>query len=328
MAGPDLGVIAAAIELACRAPSLHNSQPWRWVVCKSGVHLYADRERVVRSTDDTGREALISCGAALDHFRIAMAASGWHTTVERFPESHRCDHLAVVRFTRTDEVAQVHIDRAGTILRRRTDRLPFRDPPDWEFTEAALRDCIEDSWAYLDVLPDDATGALVEAARLAEELRHHDDLYHRELLWWTAPFRLAEGLPPSALLSASENRRVPVNRSFRLSGHGDRRLATAVDQARILVLSTLGDTAEEALRSGEILSTVLLECTMAGLATCTVTHVTELAASRAIVRGLTSRKGMPQVLIRVGLAPSIETVPAPTPRRSVREVMEVRSDHG
>ena len=25
-------IIAKAIRLACRAPSLHNSQPWRWIV--------------------------------------------------------------------------------------------------------------------------------------------------------------------------------------------------------------------------------------------------------------------------------------------------------
>ena len=28
----DTEVITKAILLACRAPSLHNSQPWRWVV--------------------------------------------------------------------------------------------------------------------------------------------------------------------------------------------------------------------------------------------------------------------------------------------------------
>lgn len=31
----ELGVIAKAVELACHAPSLHNSQPWRWVVSKT-----------------------------------------------------------------------------------------------------------------------------------------------------------------------------------------------------------------------------------------------------------------------------------------------------
>ena len=34
------------------------------------------------------------------------------------------------------------------------------------------------------------------------------------------------------------------------------------------------------------MSAVLLECTMAGLATCTVTHVTEIGAARELVAAL------------------------------------------
>src|SRR5215218_10108881 len=89
----DTELIAKAVELACRAPSLHNSQPWRWVVTGTGVDLFADPHRVVRSSDSAGREAIIGCGAALDHFRVAMAASGWNTTVEMFPNSNKLDHL-------------------------------------------------------------------------------------------------------------------------------------------------------------------------------------------------------------------------------------------
>ena len=69
----DIGVIARAVELACRAPSLHNSQPWRWVASNTLVDLHADPQRVVRSHDSSGREALIGCGAALDLFRAAAA---------------------------------------------------------------------------------------------------------------------------------------------------------------------------------------------------------------------------------------------------------------
>ena len=68
----DIAVISKAVELACRAPSLHNSQPWRWTASGTAVDLHADAHRVVRSHDSSGREALISCGVVLDHFRTAM----------------------------------------------------------------------------------------------------------------------------------------------------------------------------------------------------------------------------------------------------------------
>ena len=81
------------------------------------------------------------------------------------------------------------------------------------------------------------------------------------------------------------------------------------------VLSTAGDTPSEAFACGEALSRVLLECTMTGLATCPLTHLIELEESRDIVRGLINRQGMPQVLIRVGIAPPMENLPAATPHR-------------
>jgi nitroreductase len=65
---------------------------------------------------------------------------------------------------------------------------------------------------------------------------------------------------------------------------------------------------------------------MVGLATCPVTHMTELEASREILRDLTSPPAaVPQVLIRVGIEPEGELAPERTPRRPLSEVSEIRS---
>ncbi|KAA8964662.1 NAD(P)H nitroreductase [Mycobacterium sp.] len=317
-------VIARAVEVACRAPSLHNSQPWRWVATATAVDLFADPRRVLRSTDSTGREALISCGAVLDHFRVAMAATGWNTDVDEFPDPDEPEHLASIDFTPLDCVTRAWRDRADAILRRRSDRLPFAAPPHWEAFEDVLRSSIDADLASLDVLSDEARPQLAEASQLTAALRRHDDLYHQELQWWTAPFRDSEGIPPSSLVSRSEADRVGVDRGFPVSGYGDRRAATGRDRAKILVLSTPEDTRVDAFHAGQVVSGVLLECTMAGLATCPLTHITELAASRDIIADLIGRKIMPQILIRVGIAPDVEEVPPPTPRRPLSEVLEIR----
>ena len=73
---PDRKVILDAVTLACRAPSLHNSQPWR-SIADGTLHLFADRQRLVPATDSSGREMILSCGAVLDHLRVAIAAAGW-----------------------------------------------------------------------------------------------------------------------------------------------------------------------------------------------------------------------------------------------------------
>jgi hypothetical protein len=99
----------------------------------------------------------------------------------------------------------------------------------------------------------------------------------------------------------------------------------SADHSKILVLSTHDNERASVLQCGEMLSAVLLDATTAGLATCTLTHITELRASRDSVASLIEQTTTPQVLIRVGLAPSREDVPPATPRRPLPEVFEVHT---
>jgi predicted transcriptional regulator len=320
----DAEVVKRAVQLACRAPSVHNSQPWHWVAEGAVLQLFVDRQRWVHSADRSGREAIISCGAVLDHLRIAMVAAGWQAHIERFPNPNNRDHLASLEFSPLEFVTDAQRKRTEAILQRRTDRLPLGRPTYWASFEPVLRSSVDESVAMLDVLSDDVRPQLVEASQLTEALRRDDASYHAELQWWTSPFALYEGVPPDALASDSEQQRVDVARDFPSRSHLDRRVDVAVDWSKVLVLSTAEDTRTDVLRCGEALSTVLLECTMAGMATCTLTHLIELRDSRDIVRTLIGGRGEPQVLIRVGIAPPMEDLPAATPRRPLDDVLEIR----
>jgi nitroreductase len=318
----DADVIKRAVDLACRAPSLHNSQPWRWVAEAGVLHLFSDPTRIGRHTDSTGREVIVSCGAVLDHLRAAMAAAGWQANVDRFPNPNNLDHLASIDFSPVEFVTDAHRARAEAIRRRRTDRLPFAAPPEWDSFEPVLRNTVDKRVAVLDVIPDGSRPLLADASRLTEELRRNDSSYHAELEWWTA--HALGPIPPSALVSETEAEQLDVSRHFPTSGRGTRRAEIGPDRSKVLVLSTYDDSRRCALAVGEALSTVLLECTMAGLATCTLTHMIEIHAPREIVRRLTGKHGYPQVLIRVGKAPENETPPPGTLRRPLTDVLEIR----
>lgn len=316
-------VIKDAVRLACRAPSLHNSQPWQWEYRNGELHLFLDPSRVMDS-DRWGREALISCGAVLDHLRVAMAAAGWQADITRFPAPDNPNHLASIGFTPTDRVSDVQRRRADAIKRRRTDRLPFMAPTDWESFEPVLRNAVDGTGVCLDVMSGDVHQQLVEASQLADSLRLYDSAYHVELAWWTSPFEVSEGIPHSSLVSAAESDRVDFERPFPVARHAERRSEVPEDHSQVLVLCTDGDDRADALASGEALSMVLLECTVAGLATCPVTHVTEVRASRDLIRALLDHDAVPQVLVRVGVAPAMEEPPAATPRRPLDDVLRVR----
>ncbi len=324
--GPEPEVIRDAVMLASRAPSLHNSQPWRWVVEDARLQLWADRCRTMPATDRTGRELTISCGAVLDHLRVAMAAAGWDSAIERLPDPFEPDHLATVRFRPSDAVTEAQQRRAEAILRRRTDRLPFAAPAAWPALESALRRTVLPYEVMLDVVADDARPNLAEASQLTESLRRYDTSYLSELRWWTSPFESdATHVPASALPSSSEAVRVDVARSFPPAGGGQRRAAIERDRSKILVLSTPhGDDRLDVLRCGEALSAVLLDCTVAGLATCTLTHMTEMAMSRKIIAQIIGTAAQPQVLVRVGKSSLNNQHVEPTARRVVTEVLTFR----
>ena len=322
---PDTEVIRDAVRLACRAPSLHNSQPWRWVAEDDTVQLFLDKDRVLYSTDHSGREALIGCGAVLDHFRVAMAGAGWTANVDRYPNPSNTLHLASIDFSPMKFVTEGHRLRADAILLRRTDRLPFAEPPDWKSVESQLRRTVTADAVRLDVIADEVRPELAEASQLTESLRLYDSSYHGELSWWTGHYETREGIPQSSLVSAAEGDRVDVGRNFPVTDDSDRRFEFGHDHSKILVLSTHDNERASVLQCGEMLSAVLLDATMAGLATCTLTHITELRASRDIVASLIEQTTTPQILIRVGLAPSRGDLPPATPRRPLHEVFDVHT---
>ena len=82
---PDAGTIRTVLALASRAPSVHNTQPWRWLVGAESLHLYSDTNRQLPNTDPDGRDLILSCGAALNHCVVALAAVGWRAKVNRLP---------------------------------------------------------------------------------------------------------------------------------------------------------------------------------------------------------------------------------------------------
>src|SRR5262249_47609597 len=113
---PGSEVLQEAVRLACRAPSIIKSQPWRARAEGGALNLFADRASLVPGTDRSGRQAIISCGCALDHVRIAMLSAGWDAVIERFPNPNDPDHLASIEFRRAQHITGSQDDHAQAIL--------------------------------------------------------------------------------------------------------------------------------------------------------------------------------------------------------------------
>lgn len=189
-----------------------------------------------------------------------------------------------------------------------------------------MRNGVAGDAVRLDVVPDEFRHELAQASQLTESTRLYDSPYHAELTRWTRPYQTTQGIPPSALVSAADSDRVDVGRNFPVNPESDRRVGSGEDHSKVVVLSTNDNDRASGLQCGETLSAVLLEATMAGLATCTLTHITELQAGRNLVATLIDQTAAPQALVRVGVAPEVEDQPPPTPRRPLSEVFHVGSN--
>ncbi len=321
-AGLSGSTIADAVRLAARAPSLHNSQPWRWQSDGEVLRLFAVPERMLTTTDPGGRQMLISCGAGLDHLRAALAAAGWSLAVARFPDPNNKAHLADITFERSPIVTDADRARAEAIDRRYTDRLPFGPPPGWSEFEPVLRAATDSADTTVEILPEESHPALAHATRLTGARRRYDSNYHAELHWWTGHVIGATGVPKSSLVSPREHQQVEIGRRFPVTSSDTAHTGeNSSDHAVVLVVSTAGDSPAEHLRAGEMLSAVLLESTLAGYATCPLTHLTEVPESRRAVRQLIDGNQLPQILARVGAPPQRDRPPERTPRLPLTEIL-------
>ena len=128
------------VELACRAPSVRNSQPWAWRVDGTTIELHADWDLLTSSTDPTGRQLLISCGAALHHAQVAARGLGWRPVVSRWVDgapdlSRRHERLARLDLFPSEATPESAADLTA-LLQRRTDRRRFTS---WPVPEEHLR---------------------------------------------------------------------------------------------------------------------------------------------------------------------------------------------
>ncbi|SDT53759.1 Acg family FMN-binding oxidoreductase [Actinoplanes derwentensis] len=314
----------AALEVAARAslraPSVFNTQPWRWRLTGDVLELSSDPARRLGVTDAEGRLLLLSCGGALHHAKVSLAAAGWLADVQRFPDEERPDLLARVRVTGPTEPDVEAELLAAAISRRRTDRRAFGDRrvPDEILTR--LRRLVEAQGAYLHVVPDERVPELAISVDEAADANYFDPVHRGELSHWThRPAWTGDGVPPGTAVQPGL-RRVPV-RNFLPDGSSGLLPGADHDEGATFVI-VFGSTDQPAglLRGGEAMSALLLRATADGLASAPISEAVEVAWPRHLLGRLLSGIGEPYLIVRLGYVEAPGDVP-PTPRRSPADVI-------
>jgi nitroreductase len=320
MTAPARLTVAQALRRAAArailAPSIHNSQPWRFILTKGVLELHADRARQLQVLDPASRQLMISCGCALFNARVALAAAGYATSVQRFPEPGRSGLLA--RLSAIDpgpgpveELATLDpaIELRHTNRRRFTDeRMPV------ELVEDLVAAAAAEGANLLPIRGDGQLRAVTALSQRAAAQADADPAYRAELRAWTTDLTdLADAVPSTAVSHGGGS---PVRE---LGLRGPDGPPTAIGQECLLLLWSAGDNPFEWLQAGEALQRALLELTRWGYAASIMSQVAEVPAVRASLRRELDLTGAPHVLLRVGRAP---VTPAARRRRLVEVLVE------
>lgn len=316
-------VVEYALRAATRAPSVHNTQPWRFVVDASRIELHLDRDRVLPVIDPAAREARMSCGAALFNLRTALQAGGTNVVVDLGPEAARPDLLAVVRLGGFRSATPELKSLAAAIDRRATNRRPFLERAVSAPHRTALVRAAEAERAHLYLL--DTPRALTTLATLlrrADHLQEEDPAFQRELRSWTdEAVGRDDGVPRSAGGPRPIGGSLLTPRQF----HRDEKSERPFEQDPLVaVLATHGDSPRDHVRAGLAMQRVLVTATAIGLSTSFLSQPVEVPVTRSALRALLEVRGCPQTVLRIGYGYPA----ARTPRRPVEAVTTVAGRDG
>jgi nitroreductase len=305
------------VTAAIRAPSLHNSQPWRFRLRNGAIEALIDPRRRLPVADPTGWAARMSCGAAVYNLRLALAVAGSPAEVRLRPYPTEPDVVARLVPARPRPPTPTERSLFAAIAKWRSNRAPFWPnpvPPEtrWGLVEAARA---EGAWLDL-VIGARPVAALAEIVQSANRVLERDPDYRTELARWIRQDAAPDGVPVAAGGPVGEPHDLFPQRPF-----GVRTRAPGRDfepEPLVAVLGSAGDTAGDQIAAGQALQRVLLAATGSGLAASMLSQPIEVPGAREQLRLALGRFGVPQMVMRIGYGQP----GSPTPRRGVDEVID------
>lgn len=312
------------IEQAVKAPSGHNTQPWRFRIGEGQIEIHPDYTKALPMVDPDNRELFVSLGCATENLCVAAEYMGYESAVLVSDEG-----IITVRLLKSE----IRDDEKGSplfdqIALRQTNRSVYdgRMVSDQDMEVLAGIPLAEG--VNLHLYPNDVEVYDLIAGYVCEgnSRQMSDPNFKAELQSWmrynrkhqdetldglsyavfgapNVPRFIAKCFISSAINESSQNK-------------GDRRKIKS--SALLALFTTRNDKREEWIRLGQVLERFLLKSTALGIAHAYQNQPNEV---RALSQGLATDLGLhcehPTILLRLGYAKRMPY----SKRRGVDEVI-------
>lgn len=319
----------AVVQVACRAPSIHNTQPWLWEIGPDGLDLRADRTRQLAVADPDGHSLLISCGAALALTGMALQGVGLEYQVHRFPLADDPDLLARFIATGRAEPTEADKQRVDAAVVRHSDRRPFSPDPVPPEAVERLRSAAsaEGVYAHFPMRADEQLDLAV-AVSWADRVERDDQAYVAEMTRWLrddevhSPDGVPLGVIPKVDPAHPRHVDVPL-RDFEIGASGRELIAQDVDEHPLIaVILSDSDSPTAQLQAGESMMRLMIEAHTLGVACCPLSQAVDLVAFRRRIQALMNWQGYPQMMLRLGYPTASAEPLITTPRRPISSVLK------
>ncbi len=303
------------LTAAVAAPSMHNTQPWRFEVSGHVIDVFLDGSRALPAEDPTGRAMRIAAGTATFNLRCAAASLGYSSWLGLAPDTAEPDLLARIVLEPTGVADQQLRELCAEIPRRHTSRTPVTSAPLAQDTRIALLQAAYAEGAELTWLTDDQVETILDML-LDTDLREIGDWRRSaERARWVGGERTGDGIPSAALGPRAGSYRTAFRDLGTRPTDRSRRQAEFEEHPAIAVLSTGGDEPADQVTAGLALERVLLTATRHGVAASFVNQPLEYDDLRRAVQRTTGKPGFADMVIRFGHARPAAT----TTRRPVAD---------
>jgi hypothetical protein len=321
---PYQGSLKEKVTFICQygllAPSVHNTQPWRFMIAHDSMQLILDADRSLTHGDPTGRQTWISLGACAENITLAAQDYGLSAIIHK-PEQAE-DKAVVLKFTADQPPSgQQWLE---PIMRRVTNRTVFKEQKIDTEALQAIANCWQSDDVLVKVVTDPKAKQLIAdltargigmaltipefRAELAAQIRPNHTKAH-------------DGMPGSTLNPGSATSfLMPLRYRHRSAAPADaaQERRKQKSAAAFVLIFTKGDISPYWFQAGRAYERTLLMATRYNIAAATSAAAVEAPDFHQEIEQLCGTDYRLQTVTRLGYS---DQQPPHSPRRTIEQVL-------